>query len=182
MYLHLFPTVYCCYTNSGGAEQSYDELNFFFALLFCKPAWCVMKKLWALRICGPSTSLTFLGKSSKLGHYRKVEKNRLNPRCISCYFFCSRTSQLSAGNFFFAQFLANKSASLTLLSEWFLPDFFLKDEGCEICSYSTLQFFKLRGSYIKTGKKRRIGKEAPAFLWVRKAHISYLTNVNVRYI
>ena len=31
-------------------------------------------------------------------------------------------------------------------------------------------------------EKRRIGKEAQAFLRVRKAHISYLTNVNVRYI
>ena len=97
--------MYCCYANTGGAEQSYDELNFFFALLFCKPAWCVMKKLWALRICGPSTSLTFLGKSSKLGHYRKVEKNRLNPRCISCSFFCSRTSHCCS-NFFLRNSLA----------------------------------------------------------------------------
>lgn len=157
--------MYCSYTNSGEAGQSYDELNFFFALLFCKPAWCVMKKLWALRICGPSTSLTFLGKSSKLGHYRKVEKNRLNPRCISCSFFCSRTSHCCS-NFFLRNSLAISLLLFDTPVRMIFARFFpkrMKDVRFAAVVPYNFSSFRGFGSYIKTRKKGELAKKLKHF-------------------
>lgn len=119
-----------------------------------------------------------------MGHYRKVEKNRLNPMCISCSFFCSRTSHCCS-NFFLRNSLAISLLLFDTPVRMIFARFFpkrMKDVRFAAVVPYNFSSFRGFGSYIKTRKKRRIGKEAQAFLRVRKAHISYLTNVNVRYI